>query len=275
MAWFTPFIIPAVMNAPQLLRSGNIGQYAMNTGMQGGINTAVGNIAPNFNMNPAPSYAPGFNPPMASNVSGLLTNSTGTLGNVASTAYTGPTSMMQANLGSNLGAPLNTASNLADKSMMETISRQGSPLPNNTFDLGMNANTSPLPESRVDLNVAANQNVGMDRPLVFDGVNTPGDMKFQGPDYTPKLGQSDLYTGGGEDTSPLYKKAYDKISQYVEDKPLEAALLGMTGAGAIYEGLKEPERQPQQPTLGPKLGGGQVNVGSPLQVRRSTPRRGR
>ena len=268
MFGFSPFIIPAILNAPQLFR-GDVGNYLKNTTLQGGINTAVGNIAPNFNMNPAPSYVQGFNPPMASNVGGLLTGGQTTLGNATPI---GGANLLSA--GNVTNAPLNITSNLADKSMMDTLARQTTPLPQNTFDLGMNANTSPLPESRVDLNVAANQNVGMDRPLVFDGVNTPGDMKFQGPDFTPKLGQSDLYTGGGEDTAPLYKKAFDRLSQYVEDKPLEAALLATTGAGAIYEGLKEPERQPPQPTLGPKLGGGgQVNVGTPLQVRRSTPRR--
>lgn len=249
MAWFTPFIIPAVMNAPQLLRSGNVGQFALNTGVGGGINTAVGNIAPNFDMNPAPSYVQGFNPPMASNVSGLLTDSRGTLGNVASTAYTGPTSMMQANLGSNLGAPLTTSAN---KSMMQA-------------NLGRPTDViTPLPENTFQFDA---------------GLANAADVQKY-PDYSitqDKLGRSLEYTGGGAEVAekPLYQKAFDKISQYVEDKPLEAALLGITGAGAVYEGLKGPERQVPQPTLGPKLGGGQVNVGAPLQVARSTPRRRR
>ena len=250
MAWFTPFIIPAVMNAPQFLRSGNIGQFALNTGVGGGINTAVGNIAPNFNMNPAPSYAPGFNPPMASNVGGLLRDSTGTLGNVASPAYAGPTSMMQANLGSNLGAPLTTSAN---KSMMQA-------------NLGRPTDViTPLPENTFQFDAGL--------------ANAPKVAEY--PDYSitkDKLGRSLDYTGGGAEVAekPFVTETFEKLTDYVKEKPFEAAMLSMMGGGAIYEGLKDPERPPLQPTLGPKLGGGsQVNVGAPLQVRRTTPRRGR
>jgi hypothetical protein len=239
------FAIPAILNAPQLFR-GDIGGYAKNTAISGGTNAAIGNIAPNFNMNPTPSYAPGFNPPMASNVGGLLTDSTGTLGNVATSAYTGPTSMMQANLGSNLGAPLNTAS----KSMMQ-------------YDLARPTDVvTPVPENTFQFDAGL--------------ANAPSMAKY--PDYnlTPeKLGRSLEYTGGGAEIAevPLTTKVFEKVTDYVKEKPFEAAMLGMMGGGAIYEGLKEPERPAPQPTLGPKLGGGQVNVGSPLQVKRSTPRR--
>ena len=238
MAWFTPFIIPAVMNAPQLLRNGNFGQYALNTGVGGGINTAVGNIAPNFNMNPQPSYVQGFNPPMASNVGGLLRDSTGTLGNVATSAYTGPTSMMQANLGSNLGSPLDVSTNNIMPSYMDT-----STMPNLT--------------ARTDVPQVGTFNLGPD----------------MGQTIKPEV--TDVAQAGGYEEAPLTTKVFEKVTDYVKEKPFEAAMLGMMGGGAIYEGLKEPERQPPQPTLGPKLGGGQVNVGAPLQVRRSTPRRGR
>jgi len=257
MALFTPFIIPAILNAPQLLRNGNFGQYALNTGVGGGINTAVGNIAPNFNMNPAPSYVPGFNPPMASNVGGLLRDSTGTLGNVATSAYTGPTSMMQANLGSNLGAPLSTA----NKSMMQ-------------YDLAMPTDVvKPLPENTFQFDAGL--------------ANAPSMAKY--PDYnlTPeKLGRSLEYTGGGAevakvaeaasatDETPLYKKAYENLKKYVEEKPVEAAALGLMGGSAVVSGIRGPRREPPPPTLGPKLGGGQVNVGAPLQVRRPMRRRG-
>ena len=233
------FAIPAILNAPQLFR-GDIGGYAKNTAISGGTNAAIGNIAPNFNMNPTPSYAPGFNPPMASNVGGLLTDSTGTLGNVATSAYTGPTSMMQANFGSNLGAPLDMSSNIMP-SYMDT-----STMPNLT--------------ARTDVPQVGTFNLG---PNMGQAIK---------PEVT------DVAQAGGyeEVEKPLYQKAFEKVKDYVAEKPLEATMLAAITGGSIYEGLKGPERQPPQPTLGPKLGGGsQVNVGTPLQVRRSTPRRGR
>jgi len=232
------FAIPAILNAPQLFR-GDIGGYAKNTAISGGTNAAIGNIAPNFNMNPTPSYAPGFNPPMASNVGGLLTDSTGTLGNVATSAYTGPTSMMQANLGSNLGAPLDMSSNIMP-SYMDT-----STMPNLT--------------ARTDVPQVGTFNLG---PNMGQAIK---------PEVT------DVAQAGGyeEVEKPLYQKAFEKVKDYVAERPLEATMLASITGGSIYEGLKGPERQPPQPTLGPKLGGGQVNVGAPLQVRRTTPRRGR
>lgn len=239
MAWFTPFIIPAVMNAPQLLR-GDIGGYAKNTAIQGGVNTAVGNIAPNFNMNPAPSYAPGFTPPVASNIAGNLIGPQSAQQGLLSGAgaYSGPTSMMQANLGSNLGAPLDVSTSNIMPSYMDT-----STMPNLT--------------ARTDVPQVGNFNIGPD----------------MGQTIKPEV--TDVAKAGGYEETPLTTKVFEKVTDYVKEKPFEAAMLGMMGGGAIYEGLKEPERPIPQPTLGPKLGGGQVNVGSPLQVRRSTPRRGR
>ena len=46
------FIIPAILNAPQLMR-GDIGGYAKNTAFQGGINMGVGSAFPNFNVKAA------------------------------------------------------------------------------------------------------------------------------------------------------------------------------------------------------------------------------
>lgn len=239
MAWFTPFIIPAVLNAPQLLR-GDIGGYAKNTAFQGGVNTAVGNIAPNFNMNPQPSYVPGFNPPVASNIAGNLVGPQSAQQGLLSgaSAYTGPTSMMQANLGSNLGSPLDVSTNNIMPSYMDT-----STMPNLT--------------ARTDVPQVGTFNLGPD----------------MGQTIKPEV--TDVAQAGGYEEAPLTTKVFEKVTDYVKEKPFEAAMLGMMGGGAIYEGLKEPERPPLQPTLGPKLGGGQVNVGAPLQVRRSTPRRGR
>ena len=233
MAWFTPFIIPAVMNAPQFLRSGNIGQYVKNTGVQGATNTAIGNIAPNFNMNPAGNFGSVQN---ATNVPSMLQ----TGGNVASAAYTGPTSMMQANLAGSPGVYTGPKSMMAQNLAQPTDVVK--PLPENTFQF--------------DAGLANASNV----------------QKY--PDYSitkDKLGQSLEYTGGGAEVAekPLTTKVFEKVTDYVKEKPFEAAMLGMMGGGAIYEGLKEPERPPLQPTLGPKLGGGQVNVGAPLQVKRT------
>ena len=263
MAWFTPFIIPAIMNAPQLLRNGNVGQYALNTGVGGGINTAVGNIAPNFNMNPAPSYAPGFNPPLASNIPGNLIGpqsvQQGLLSNAGSAASIGP-NFSTAN-------PLNTTS----RSMMETLA-QTSPQNAMTYN----------PQSVVDQNLFGTERIG---PNLSGDIARQNEMTYgpltQSQNVVPDMGKvvppeaRDLAQAGGYEEEGMFNKAFKNIKQYVEDKPLEAGMLGLTAGGAIYEGLKEPERPPTQPTLGPKLGGGQVNVGTPLQVARSTPRRRR
>lgn len=262
MFGFSPFIIPAILNAPQLLR-GDVGNYLKNTTLQGGINTAVGNIAPNFNMNPAPSYAPGFTPPLASNIPGNLIGpqsvQQGLLSNAGSAASIGPNF--------NVANPLNTTS----KSMMETLA-QTSPQNAMTYN----------PQSVVDQNLFGTERIG---PNLSGDIARQNEITYgpltQSQNVIPEMGKvippeaRDLATAGGYEEESMFNKAFKNLKKYAEEKPVEAGMLGLTVGGSIYEGLKEPERPPTQPTLGPKLGGGQVNVGTPLQVARSTPRKRR
>lgn len=239
------------------------GKDPLQAGKDAAISGTVGDIAGNFGSALDASTAANFGSVQnATNVPSLLQS--GGTSAALDPGYTGLTSMMQS---PNLGAQAQFL-NPTDKSMMSTISRQGQPINSNTFDLGMNTDLSPIPESRVDLNVAANQNVGIDRPGIYDGINSQGMMQ-QGPNYTPQLGQSADYTGGGADSTPLYKKAYDKVAKYIDERPLEAALTGLTLGGALYEGVKPKQTQVPASPLGPQLGGKQFSGRDPiLKVRR-------
>jgi len=244
MAWFTPFIIPAVMNAPQLLRNGNVGQFALNTGIGGGTGMALNSMIPSQVAGSALSQGP-----VASNIPSHLIGQQSLAQGITPNVTGAATSIG----GANLTSPTNIASGLytGPKSMMAQNLAQPTdvvkPLPENTFQ--------------------------------FDaGLANAADVQKY-PDYSitqDKLGRSLDYTGGGAEVAekPLTTKVFEKVTDYVKEKPFEAAMLGMMGGGAIYEGLKEPQRPPLQPTLGPKLGGGQANVGTPLQVRRPMRRRG-
>lgn len=259
MAWFTPFILPAVLNAPQLLRNGNVGQYALNTGIGGGMNM-------------------GLNAMIPSNVAGSALSQGGPVASNIPSHLIGPQSMQQGLL-SNAGAsaasigpnfstanPLTTAS----RSMMDTLA-QTAPRDVTTYN----------PQSIVDQNLFGTERIGpnMSGDLARQNVVDYGPLT-QAQNVVPDMGKvippeaRDLATAGGYEEKGMFNKAFENIKKYVEDKPLEAGMLGLTAGGAIYEGLKEPERPPLQPTLGPKLGGGQVNVGAPLQVRRPMRRRG-
>lgn len=245
MAWFTPFIIPAVMNAPQFLRSGNIGQYVKNTGVQGATNTAIGNIAPNFNMSPAGNFGSVQN---ATNVPSMLQSGA----NVATQPVS--TSMMQ----TLAQPPVSTA---PSTSMMDTLARQ-------TTGSGMPSALPPQPNTPPILTSDATR-LGIEEPkqAVFTGDRFVQESIRPRLEDVQKVTETGIESGGYED--PLTTQVFKKVTDYVKEKPFEAAMLGMMGGGAIYEGLKGPERPPLQPTLGPKLGGGQVNVGAPLQVKRT------
>jgi hypothetical protein len=246
------------------------GKDPLQAGTDAAISGTVGNIAGNFGsaLDATSAVGPVADP---GSYSSLLTNSAGipvdAATNVATNATTMPSYMDTT--GFNITSAPSGFMNAGDKSMMSTLSRQGQPLNSNTFDLGMDANLSDIPESRVDLDVMANQNVGMDRPYTLDTTNSPGGMKYQGADYTPELGQSADYTGGGEDTRPLYKRATDKLVKYFEDKPLEASLTAATLGGVAYEQFKPKQTQISPSPLGPQLGGKQFSGNdSLLKIRR-------
>ena len=72
MFGFTPFILPAILNAPQLFR-GDVGGYVGNVGIGGTTGNLLNNIVPGDVLPSAtPSFVSGYNPPLASNIAGNL-----------------------------------------------------------------------------------------------------------------------------------------------------------------------------------------------------------
>lgn len=245
MFGFTPFILPAILNAPQLFR-GDVGGYVGNVGIGGTTGNLLGNIVPGDVAGSALSKSP-----IASNIPSHLI---------------GPQSMQQgllssagnaASIGPNLGIanPFTTTSTGMAQTLAQTAPKEV---------IAYN------PQSIVDRNVMGSESLGPD----FNKYGRLTDVNI-GETPMPNLGQvnkpdiTDLATAGGYEEQSMMSKAFDKMKKYVEDDPINAALLGVTGAGAIYEGLKPTERPPLQPTLGPSLGRSQeVKLGAPLQVKR-------
>jgi len=221
------------------------GKDPLAAGKDAAISGTVGDIAGNFGSALDTTAAANFGSVQnATNVPNLLTNSKGitdagmsTVIPTTTAGYTGPTSMMQ-----NLGGQLPQNIPPQDLSYMQQYQA--------TQDYSPYTRGS---EDMADL-----------------GAYDVSNQMY--PDYTTinKPGPQDVATAGGYEEVPLYKKAFDKVSKYVEDKPLEAGLMAATGLGAIYEGFKPKQTQVAQAPLGPQLGGKQYSGGGDqlLKVRR-------
>ena len=227
------------------------GKDPIQAGTDAAISGTVGDVAGNFGSALDAGTAVNMGTVQnATNVPSLLTNSAGlptstsmmeTLAGTgvspASSGFSGPTSMMQ-----NLGGQLPQNIPPQDLSYMQQYQA--------TQDYSPYTRGS---EDMADL-----------------GAYDVSNQMY--PDYTTinKPGPQDVATAGGYEEVPLYKRAYDKVSNYIEDKPLEAALTGLTLGGALYEGFKPKQTQVAQAPLGPQLGGKQYSGGGDqlLKVRR-------
>lgn len=227
------------------------GKDPLQAGKDAAISGTVGDIAGNFGSALDASTAANFGSVQnATNVPSLLTNSAGlptstsmmeTLAGTGvspvSSGYTGPTSMMQ-----NLGGQLPQNIDPQDLAYMQKYQA--------TQDY------SPFTRGSEDM-------------ADLGAYDTSNQMY---PDYTTinKPGPQDVATAGGYEEVPLYKKAYDKVAKYIEDKPLEASLMAATGVGALYEGMKPKQTAVDASPLGPQLGGKQFSGGGDqlLKVRR-------
>ena len=138
--------------------------------------------------------------------------------------------------------------------------------------------TSPF-QTTMDTGYAPDYMRTMKTPIleeVLPPLSARTDVAQTGPfDIGPDMSKvtapdpQDLAKAGGYEEVPLYKKAYDKVAKYIDERPLEAALTGLTLGGALYEGVKPKQTQVPTSPLGPQLGGKQFSGRDPiLKVRR-------
>jgi hypothetical protein len=244
------FIIPAILNSPQLMR-GDIGGYAKNTALQGGINMGVGSAMPNFNVGGAAPVANNINPALIGNQS----LSQGITSNVTSDALSRGGMNLNQNLTSNIGTqPLaNTAFMNPALQSQQNLGQQITPA---------YRNINPALVSDQAALEAYKENV----PYVDQLVE-----KYRPRFEDIKQGVSEDYTGGGyskslADTALDYGK---KGLEFAKENPM---LLGL-GALAAYRGIQPPQNQQRTVApLGPQLGGKSVAIAPPLQVKRQTRR---
>jgi len=255
MAWFTPFLIAAAMNAPSLLRSGNVGNFAKNTALGGATGNLLGNLVPADIM---PTQVSGQ---VASQASQNLP-----------LAMLGPESINQGilstagNAASVGGANLMSSPAEVMKSMDMTGFGVADPIYDYTNKIGPN------------LGFVGKQTVLEPSGPVVSAADL-GDVGGMSKNpflnqYTPNMGrvnpmpEAESYaTKAAEVNKPLYERAYEKVANYVEENPIEAGMLGLTVAGGIYDTLYPEGEKPQfipgqvrQPT--------KVELGQPLRIRR-------
>ena len=240
------FIIPAILNSPQLMR-GDIGGYAKNTAFQGGINMGIGSAYPNFNV--------GGTAPVANNINPALIGPTSTMqgvtSNVTSDALSRGGMNLNQNLTSNIGTqPLaNTAYMNPALQSQQNLGQQMTPA---------YRNINPALVSNQAALEAYKENV----PYVDQLVE-----KYRPRFEDIKQGVSEDYTGGGY-TKSLADTALDygkKGLQFAKDNPM---LLGL-GALAAYRGIQPPQNQQKVTApIGPTLGGKSVAITPPLKVKR-------
>lgn len=266
MAWFTPFIVPALMNAPELLRTGNVGTYAQNVGLGGATNSALGGVTPSDLSGSALNASPQVANNIPSHLIGPQSKMQGILSNVTSNSGI---------VGGNNLLGAGTPTNFADRSMMETLS--------NATQQGISRPTEQIVQDLGQKMTPAFKNINP--ALVADKTKIPNEMLIDtaqidtegmyvdllSKKYRPALednlrGQSAEYTGGGYEPSIL-EKAKDIAGQgvdWIKDNPLLAGI----GAYGVYKGINPPEQPVPPAPLGPQLGGKQVAFAAPLKVYR-------
>ena len=189
---------------------------------------------------------------------------TSMMSTLASQPYAGPTSMMQ---------NLPTYASDVVPEMTNTITQSGKIMPSYMDTTGLSYDQ-----------IAQIEGPGGFEPYVTTGRTTNlaplterTDVAQTGPfNIGPDMSQvtapdpQDLAKAGGYEEAPLYKRATDKIIDYVKDKPLESTFMAATIGGSLYEGFKPKQTQTVQAPLGPQLGGKSFSGGGDqiLKVRR-------
>src|SRR6056300_1900309 len=93
------YMIPAVLNAPEFLRTGDIGTYGKNVAVSGSVNAATGGIGPDFGVGSAAPVGSNINPALIGNKS----LSQGITSNITSDALSRGGMNLNQNLTSNIG----------------------------------------------------------------------------------------------------------------------------------------------------------------------------
>ena len=228
-------------------------------------------------------------------ISGTINNVAGQFGSALDTStatdalsYTGPVAdagSYASHLTNSTGIPVSSAVNTANTAIMPSYMDTTGQMLNKGFDITSvpfspeTVKTSPFDTTAQTVS-APDYMRTMKTPIqeeVLPPLSARTDVAQTGPfNIGPDMSQvttpdpQDLAKAGGYEETPLYKQAYDKVSKYIEDKPLEAALTGTVLAGSIYEGFKPKQTQVVQAPLGPQLGGKEYSGGGNqlLKVRR-------
>jgi len=228
-------------------------------------------------------------------ISGTIGNVAGQFGSALDTSaatdalsYTGPVAdagSYASHLTNSTGIPVSSAVNTANTAIMPSYMDTTGQMINKGFDITSvpfspeTVKTSPFGTTAQTVS-APDYMRTMKTPIqeeVLPPLSARTDVAQTGPfNIGPDMSQvttpdpQDLAKAGGYEETPLYKRAYDKVSKYIDDKPVEAALTGLTLGGALYEGFKPKQTQVAQAPLGPQLGGKQYSGGGDqlLKVRR-------
>lgn len=283
MAWFTPFILPAVMNAPKLA-NGNIEGFIKDTGQQGLLNTATANIAPNFDVAQFGTNT------ATQNVPSLLTNSAGIPVNAATNAVTNTAVNNVANTGFTTGSPsmftntnvvanatpLTGTVNSIPNNMKNTVFKQygnqnigglnlqgtGSAVDDVVTNATDNVNNLPTDMSKYRTAYANTESYS---PYTYN-YDTP-DMGMDldpitGRPIAPDMGQVNTMslaekdaaakTAGGYEGENLAKEAFNSVIDFAKKNPVVLGGLTLAATGGFRR------KQPIVPQ-----GGGGVTRGTP------------
>ena len=237
------------------------GKDPLEAGKDAAISGSIGDIAGGFGSALDASTAANFGSVQnAANVPSLLTSSTGIPVNAATNVATN--AAMMPSYMDTTGQMLNKGYDIANVPFSpETV--QTSPF-GTSMDTGyapdyMQTMKTPIQEeilpplsARTDVPQIGQFNIGSDMSKVI------------------KPEAQDLSKAGGYEEVPLYKRATDKLLNYFEENPEEAALTGLTVGGALYQRFNPQPTAPQSSPLGPQLGGKQYSGGGDqiLKIRR-------
>jgi hypothetical protein len=222
-------------------------------------------------------------------ISGTVGNIAGNFGSALdATSAVGPVAdagSYASHLTNSTGIPVSSAVNTANTAIMPSYMDTTGQMLNKGFDITSvpfspeTVKTSPF-STTADVGYAPDYMRTMKTPIqeeVLPPLSARTDVAQTGPfDIGPDMSQvttpdpQDLAKAGGYEETPLYKKAYDKVAKYIEDKPVEASLTAATLGGAIYQGFKPKQTPVTTAPLGPQLGGKQYSGGGDqlLKVRR-------
>jgi len=289
------YMIPAVLNAPEFLRTGDIGTYGKNVAVSGSVNAATGGIGPDFGVGGAAPVGSNINPALIGNkslsqgITSNITNQSANLGAGSLFSNTGNTIANNVGTGFNAGnlaqqnivpttqsqfigdihrgnatAPFNMQN---DKSMMQTLNRVN----NNPLQQDIVPTTKSAYVGGIHTSDPRNIGGGVDSTL----DTSVRDINNQGRQIMPRYKEITKSTaeeianrtGGEEPAGAGITGVFKKLTDYYKDKPFEATMMTMLAGGAAIDAFNPPEGPTPQPTLGPSISGGKPNF-TPFKMRR-------